>query len=161
MEQGKHPYKKSVRAIGITFLVYALLVATHLGEFWPFSIYPMFSQAGNPWSRAIVLDVTETAPNLSWESVNESNLPGTAVAVPDYGVDPIDLANFVSKTEKWDQDRVSGLRSMFRADELDGRSLLVMRARGEMNDQDSVRLYFEPYIVLNNTGAVLNPELPR
>ena len=161
MEPGKPPYKKSIRAIGITFLVYALLVATHLGEFWPFSIYPMFSQAGNPWSRAIVLDVTDSASNLSWDSVDKSNLPGPAIAVTDYGVDPIDLANFVSKTESWDDARVSGLRSMFRANDLEGRSLLVMRARGEMNEQDSVLVYFEPYVVLNNTGAVLNPDLPR
>ena len=161
METGKPPYKKSLRAIGITFLVYALLVATHLGEFWPFSIYPMFSQAGNPWSRSIVLDVTDTATSLTWEAVDEKNLPGTAIAVPDYGVDPIDLANYVSKTEKWDQDRVNGLRTMFKADELDNQSLLVMRARGEINEQDSVRVYFEPYVVLTNSGAILNPELPR
>lgn len=33
-------------------VVYGLLVAIHLGEFWPFSIYPMFSQTGNPWTGA-------------------------------------------------------------------------------------------------------------
>ena len=98
---------------------------------------------------------------MAWASVDESDLPGPAIAVTDYGVDPIDLANYVSKTELWDQSRVNGLRSMFKADELGNRSLLVMRARGEMNEQDSVLVYFEPYVILNSTGAVLNPELPR
>ena len=161
MEQHKPIYRKSIRAIGITFLVYAVLVATHLGEFWPFSIYPMFSQAGNPWSRAIVLDVSETGEAISWESVDENNLPGKPIAVPEYGVDPIDLANYVSKTERWDDNRVNGLRSMFRADDLEDQSLLVMRARGEMNEYDSVLVYFEPYLIMNSSGAVLNPELPR
>ena len=121
----------------------------------------MFSQAGNPWSRAIVLDVSDAGDSFSWDQVNENNLPGTPIAVPDYGVDPIDLANFVSKTERWDDARVQGLRSMFRADDLEEQDLLVMRARGEMNELDSVLVYFEPYIILNSSGAILNPELPR
>ena len=121
----------------------------------------MFSQAGNPWSRAIVLDVSETGDNLLWERVSENDLPGKPIAVPDYGVDPIDLANFVSKTERWDDARVEGLRSMFRANDLAEQHLLVMRARGEMNDSDSVLVYFEPYVILNSSGAILNPELPR
>ena len=161
MEQGTLPYKKSVRILGVTFLIYALLVATHLGEFWPFSIYPMFSKAGNPWSRAIVLDATESTPLESWEQVDAGSLPGIPVALTDYGVDPIDLANFVSKTETWDDDRVEGLRTMFKADELGERHLLVMRARGEMDGEDSVLVYFEPYVLLHQSGATLNPELPR
>ena len=49
--------RKALRITLGTLIVYALLVATHLGEFWPFSIYPMFSQAGNPWSRAVVREM--------------------------------------------------------------------------------------------------------
>ena len=150
-----------MRMIGVTFLVYAVLVATHLGEFWPFSIYPMFSQAGNPWSRAIVVDVTETDGVVPWNATYADNLPGTPIAVTDYGVDPIDLANYVSKTEQWDDVRANGLRTMFEAHKLGDTQLLVMRARGEMTDADSVRVYFEPYLVMSNTGFTLNPALPR
>ena len=50
--------QKSVRITLISFIIYGALVATHEGEYWPFSIYPMFSKAGNPWTRAIVRDVT-------------------------------------------------------------------------------------------------------
>ena len=160
------PYKRSMKVIGITFLVYALLVATHLGEFWPFSIFPMFSQAGNPWSRSIVrdvhdVDIAEDLTTISWQVVDESQLPGKPVALTDHGVDPIDLANFVSKTQKWDDDRITGLRNMFKADELGSRQLLVFRAGGEMNKEDSVILHFEPYVLLHNRGAQVNPRLPR
>jgi hypothetical protein len=154
--------RKSLRVVGITFLVYAVLVATHLGEFWPFSIYPMFSQAGRPWSRAIVRDVTDTpAGSIVWERVGAMDLPGDPVALTDHGVDPIDLANFVSKTQSWDDARVEGLRKMFRADRLEGQWLLVLRAGGEMNETDSVVVYFEPYVILHRNGAEVNPALPR
>lgn len=156
-------YKKSIKAIGLTFLVYALLVATHLGEFWPFSIYPMFSQAGNPWSRSIVRDLSDLPEDgaVPWQIVDSDALPGKPVALTEHGVDPIDLANFVSKTEKWDADRVEGLRNMFRADQLAGQKLLVFRAGGEMNAQDSVVLHFEPYVLIHEQGAQVNPTLPR
>ena len=165
MHPASLPYKKSIKVLGITFLVYAVLVATHLGEFWPFSIYPMFSKAGNPWSRSIVRDVSDVTLDqegaVAWDVVDADHLPGEPVALTDHGVDPIDLANFVSKTEAWDADRVEGLRNMFRADALDGQQLLVFRARGAINEADSVVLRFEPYVLLYANGALVNPVLPR
>ncbi len=141
-------------------LIYILLVATHLGEFWPFSIYPMFSQGGNPWSRSMVRDVPSDEA-IAWQPIDAEHLPGRPVALNDHGVDPIDLANFVSKTEIWDDDRVAGLRSMFRADELEAQRLLVFRARGELNEADSVVLSFEPYVLLLSDGAQVNPMLSQ
>ena len=49
------------------------LLPSHEGEFWPFSIYPMFSQAGNPWTRAMVLDVTTTPDAELWEKQSLAN----------------------------------------------------------------------------------------
>lgn len=158
LKENNAPNRKSLRAIGVTLLVYALLVATHLGEFWPFSIYPMFSQAGRPWSRAIVRDVTEV-DSLRWETVAATDLPGNPIGATDYGVDPIDLANFISKTIEWDDDRVAGLRTMFLADRLEDRRVLVLRARGEIDSADSVHVVFTPYVVVDAAGAELNPEL--
>ena len=164
MSAAPPPYKRSIKAIGLTFLVYAVLVATHLGEFWPVSIYPMFSQAGNPWSRSIVRDVSDydDADAISWQiALDDKTLPGKPVALTEHGVDPIDLANFVSKTEKWDAARVQGLRNMFKANELGDQQLLIFRAGGEMNAQDSVVLHFEPYVLIHEEGAQVNPRLPR
>ena len=101
------------------------------------------------------------ASTIAWAPVDADNLPGLPVALNDHGVDPIDLANFVSKTERWDANRVEGLRNMFRADALGGQQLLIFRAGGEMNEADSVVLHFEPYVLISEGGAVVNPSLPR
>ena len=154
------PYRRSVRAILTTLLVYALLVATHLGEFWPFSIYPMFSQAGNPWSRAVVRDLGAVPADL-WATATADDLPGQPYPLLEHGVDPIDLSNFVSKTTTWDADRVAGLRAMFYADRLDDRALLVMRVNGRMDEQDSVRVEFVPYALVRRDTTLLRPQLTR
>lgn len=64
--------KRALHIVGGVLVVYALLVATHLGEFWPFSIYPMFSQAGTPWTRAVVRELpSQTDPDtlsMDWRS---------------------------------------------------------------------------------------------
>lgn len=73
----------------------------------------MFSRAGRPWSRAIVCDFSHETSTPRWTSVSAAQLPGEPFALLPHGIDPIDLANFVSKTETWDADRVRGLRQMF------------------------------------------------
>jgi hypothetical protein len=152
-------YKRSIRILLGTLAVYALLVATNLGEFWPFSIYPMFSQAGNPWSRALVRDVTEDREAVQWEPVSSNALPGRPYALIEYGVDPIDLANFVSKTLVWDAPRVNGLRTMFREHTLEHRDLLVLRVNGRFGEDYSVLVEYVPYVLLHADGNRLNEAL--
>lgn len=156
-----HPRRTSVRLLTGTLLVYALLVATNLGEFWPFSIYPMFSQGGHPWSRALVRDVTHADAPVPWDTLTLADLPGEPFATLDHGIDPIDLANFVSKTKRWDAERLDGLARMFEAEHLDGRRLLVMRAHGRLSDSDTVAVSFVPYVLLQQDSLALNPHLPR
>lgn len=153
-------YKRSVTALVAMFLAYGVLTATHLGEFWPFSIYPMFSQGGNPWSRAVVRDVTQGPDDVAWQVYAREDLPGAPFAVLPNGIDPIDLANFVSKTDRWDADRVAGLRRMF-YDQLDARRLLVMRVNGRIDEQDSVAVEFVPYALIGPDTTAVNPSLPR
>jgi hypothetical protein len=153
-------YKRSVTALVAAFLVYGVLTATHLGEFWPFSIYPMFSQGGNPWSRAVVRDVTQSPDDMAWQIYAREDLPGAPFAVLPNGIDPIDLANFVSKTDRWDDARVAGLRRMF-YDQIDERRLLVMRVNGRIDGGDSVRVEFVPYALIGPDTTALNPSLPR
>lgn len=143
-----------------TLLVYALLVATHLGEFWPFSIYPMFSQGGNDWSRAVVRTVPDTlSPN--WQEASEpEQLPGTGFPLTAHGIDPIDLSNYVSKTEAWTPARTEGLRTMF-GDETQEHTFLVMRVNGRLTDQDSVVVEYVPYALVRNENVALNPSLSR
>lgn len=154
---------RAIKAILGTLVVYALLVAPHEGEFWPFTIYPMFSQAGNPWSRAVVYDVTDALDEekaLRWAPVQDrDSLAGTPFALGAHGIDPIDYANFVSKTETWHTARVQGLRQMFH-DQLDDRALLAIRVNGELTDADSVVVEYEPYVLMTPDDTRLNPDLP-
>lgn len=141
-----------------TLLVFALLVATHRGEFWPFSIYPMFSQAGDPWSRAVVRDLSSDPSSLRWEAMSLNELPGHPFALRPNGVNNIDLANFVSKTDRWTPQRREGLRSLFRP-HLPEHDLLVMRVNGRMIQRDSVEVEFVPSVLITSDTTLLNPDL--
>ncbi len=150
--------KKAAWLLIVTFVAYGVLVASNEGEFWPFSIYPMFSQAGNPWSRAIVVELEDET--VRWDRVRTHNLPGRPYALLEHGIDPIDLSNFVSKTRAWDVDRVAGLHRMFGYRGGDYGDLVVMRVNGRLMEDDSVDLTFVPYAVLSDTGVEINPVLP-
>ncbi len=149
--------KRALYLLLCTFIAYGVLVASHEGEFWPFSIYPMFSQAGNEWSRAVVRSVDESGTTTDWASIHQHELPGEPLALTDYGLRH-DLANFIARTETWDDDRVAGLERMFREPLRDHR-LLVYRVRGGLVDGDSVAVWFEPYAFLSADTTVLNPDL--
>lgn len=160
---GKQLTNKARTTIWSVLFVYALTVAVNLGEFWPFSIYPMFSQAGNPWSRSMVREVTAD-DSLSWDVTPLADVPGLPYGVRSGGVDPIDLANFVSKTEVWDQDRVAALSLMLLADPpREPLRLMVYRVRARLTEEDSVAITATPYVLVG-TDLVpdvshLNPEL--
>lgn len=149
-------YRKSIRVTAGILVVYALLVATHLGEFWPFSIYPMFSQAGNPWSRSIVRQVP---PNdaVSWEQVRLNELPGESFKMVPNDINQNDVANYLSKTDRWTETRIRGFRSMFRRHSFDT-SLLVYRVRGSLSG-DSVDIEATPIMQLQADTTLFHPNV--
>lgn len=155
------PYRRSRRALLASFVAYALLVSVNLGEFWPFSIYPMFSQGGIPWSRAVVMDVGDDASAMQWGDLSSEDLPGDPYPLTEHGISPIDLANFVSKSRVWDEARVGGLRRMFGERELERTSLLVVRVNGRIVEDDSVAVSFVPYVLMHRDTTQLNPVLQR
>ena len=87
------------------------------------------------------------------------NLPGEPFSVISVGVDPIDLANFVSKTESWTQTRVEALRTMFFVDSDDHRRLLVFKVQGRLSESDEVLLTATPYVLLSQGNNKANPSL--
>lgn len=152
-------YQRAIRVVGGVFVVYALLVATHLGEFWPFSIYPMFSQAGNQWSRSVVREMPEDMDDWSsWKAVPFSELPGETYPLVPVGVNQNDVANYVSKTETWTEKRQQGLRSMFTKSRDLQRPLLVMKVRGELTG-DSVQVRAHPMLLFAPDSTHLRPDL--
>lgn len=152
--------KRGMKILGITLLIYAILVAPHEGEFWPFSIYPMFSQAGNPWTRAMVLDVTDQTEEERWEPRLLQERTADAVSVGSYGVDQIDFSNFVVKTETWTEARRNALIIMFGSENIEGKQWMVSKVRGELIGQDSVAIEIRPFIMITADTTYLNPNLP-
>ena len=154
--------KKAIRLLIGSFLAYAVLVATHLGEFWPFSVYPMFSIAGKPWTRSLVREIPEQMASSDeiWKVVGFDNLPGNQLAMNDIGVSQNDMANMVKKTKVWNEAKVRGLRSLLES-ELQTKSLMVYRARGEKvdNPEEPVKIEFTPFILLNSDTTIFNPNL--
>ena len=161
-----NPYRTAGRTLLATLLVYGVLVGTNEGEFWPFSIYPMFSQGGKPWSRSVVRDVTAAeAPllarndSLAWRGRGYSRLPGEPFPLLEHGVSANDLSNFLSKTRHWDDERASSLYKMFAPHTSNGRRLLVMLVEGRITADDSVIVEFVPYALLDSASYRLNPTL--
>ncbi len=150
-------YRKAGRALLVFFLVHAVLVATHLGEFWPSSIYPMFSQGGNPWSRALVREVSAPVDSAFWTSATFETLPGEPFALDRVGVNQNDVANFIAKSDTWNERRVRAMRRMF-DEALDERNLLLMRANGVI-EGDTVAVTFTPFLLLGTDSTYFNPHL--
>lgn len=151
---------RASRVLGLCLAAYVLLVAANEGEFWPASIYPMFSVAGWPWTRALVRDVQAVPDSARWRATDLGGLPGRPVVLPEIGIDPIDFANFLSKTRVWDPDRVGGLRSLFTEDLLRSRQLMVYKVRGHLAEGDSVVVEATPFLLLSGDGTARNPNLP-
>ena len=157
---GKALAKKARTVVTVVLVVYAATVATNLGEFWPFSIYPMFSQGGNDWSRSLVREFP-AGDAVSWEATGLQDLPGAPFSVKEMGVDPIDLANFVSKTVTWDSVRVSALRNMFFEKDSPLYQVMVFRVRGELTADHEVVVEATPYVLLSPAGDQVNPEVQQ
>lgn len=151
--------KRGMKIIGVILIMYAALVASHEGEFWPFSIYPMFSQAGNPWTRAMVLDVTNLPDDELWNRTPLEQKPGNAVPVGQFGVDQIDFSNFVSKTDEWTTARLDAMHIMFGAQNIAHHRWMVSKVHGRMVGTDSVTVEIQPLILLTEEGSILNPHI--
>lgn len=150
--------RRATRILAAIFIVYGTLVATHEGEFWPFSIFPMFSTAGQPWVRSLVHELPPDLPEEAlWTAGAPDELPGEVLALSEHGIFQNDLANYVSKTSEWTPERLRGIRAMF-----DGRveadeRVMIYRVRGEL-EPDGVRVTATPLILLQGSSIQLAPD---
>jgi hypothetical protein len=152
-------FKKHKKILLWTLVVNIILVATHLGEFWPFSIFPMFSQAGKEWSRGVVEQVSDSSRADLWKTKSITEIENRILPLKDYGIHEIDFANFITKTKVWDDKRLNGMRSTFQIDQYPGEMWLASRVRGYMNDQDSVVIEAIPMILFTADTTIKNPHL--
>lgn len=128
--------------------VFVLLVATHDGEFWPFSIFPMFSKAGQPWQRIVIRKV-EAAPSNDYYALDE--LPGFPIALDAYGVEAIDVADFVRHTTHWTPQRLQALSHLLQS-RPSSQQWLVMRVDGQKTI-DGIRIQAVPLLLFNDSSV--------
>jgi len=150
----------SIKYLGSIFLAVAILLATHLGEFWPFSIYPMFSKAGKVWERSLVRDVTNAPEHRLWKTLNNKDeLPGIAFAMDEIDINQNDVANYLQKAGTWDERKIRGMRHLFRS-ELQEDELLLFKVNGTFTEnRDSVILSYTPFMLMKSDTTIFNPNL--
>lgn len=156
MAESLQKHKKILIAV---LLVNIGLVATHEGEFWPFSIYPMFSQAGKEWSRGVVERVSDSTRTDLWQTKPISELEGRILPLKEYGIHEIDFANYISKTKDWNQKKLNGLRSTFQINDYPGEMWMATRVRGFMNEEDSVIIEAIPMFLFTADTTLKNPNI--
>lgn len=152
-------FQKHKKIILYTFLINCVLVATHLGEFWPFSVFPMFSQAGNPWSRGVIERVDDPGRADLWQTKPLTEIEDRVLPLKDYGIHEIDFANYISKTKVWDDKKLNGLRSTFQIDLYPGEMWLATRVTGRLNENDSVIIESIPMFLFTADTTIRNPYL--
>lgn len=152
-------YTKYKYILIVTLIINALLVATHEGEFWPFSIFPMFSQAGNPWSRGVVQQIDPVNDSTIWNTRPLSEIENRVISLDSIGVDAIDFANFVSKTKNWNQKRVQALRDLLDIEEYPGANWMATQVKGSLVDDDSVVVEAIPLILVTKDTTYYNPNI--
>lgn len=149
--------RKSGRVLLWIFVISSVFLATHKGEFWPFSIYPMFSQAGRPWHRAIMRDYTAVPDSLLWKESRIEDLQGEPFALEDYGIEGPDIAKYIAINRNWDARGRNNFRKVF-LKHLHGRRLAALRLDGTAMG-DSVRVVATPVLLITADTTVLNPKL--
>jgi len=152
-----HPQKKKIYLLVGVLAVYILLVSTHQGEFWPFSIFPMYSQAGHSWTKTLVRDVSGlNVDSLRDEYDQIAKLPGKPVALKTVGINKNDLSNFISKTTSWHKQEITELRSFFDRI-LTNKTILIYKVHGYLKDQN-VKVSCLPFVLLKSDSTIFIKE---
>lgn len=152
---------RGLKVLGFLFLLSCVLVASHKGEFWPFSIYPMFSQAGNTWNRALLIEVSTDDTTGIWETKPIHSIDkNSVVSVKELGVDQIDYSNFISKTKDWTPGSIAALKTLFPESALQGKRVIAAKATGKLAANDSVSVVITPMFLISTDTVRVNPKIP-
>ena len=130
-----------------TALAHAGLVATHRGEFWPFSLYPMFSRAGRPWTRALVRRIPQDSLSRLQPSYPVAALPGEGLALDALGVPQNDLSSIVQRAEAPGADARAAALELLRELPCEAGPFVVFGVRGALT-ADAVSVSAVPVLTL-------------
>lgn len=123
---------RATKALLLTALAYVIIVASHRGEFWPFSTFSMFSGAGRPWTRALVRQVDEPiarTPVVAPYSLQA--LPGRPFTVP--AAMQNDLSSLVQRADRWTPEERRAIERALSRSGCAG-SLMLFRVVGSLMD---------------------------
>ncbi len=107
----------------------------------------------------MVRDISDNdTDTILWEPTSRDQILGLPFAVEPTGINQNDVANFVSKSRDWTPRRTAALRKLFHTNLAD-RSLLIYRVTGELSEDRSISVRYEPYIVMTPDTTILHPEM--
>ena len=118
----------------------------------------MFSLAGRPWRRALMVELPARTARVSWSKTTLDALPGTPLSTEKIGVSTNDMSKFVQLTDTWDAEAIETLRELWRPVLEEGRQLLLLRADGHLDGED-VLTEITPLVHLWDAGHAVNPSL--
>lgn len=149
---------RAVRTLIITTLLGGLLVATHLGEFWPYSIFPMFSTGGRPWENSLVRAVPgPDTPNL-FDTVKVEDLPGEIVPLEEVGVPQRDFAKLLKEERAWDGAGIEKLRTALKPALEAHPWVMVVRVHGPLPEDGEVITEARPFVLVGRDGSIRWPD---
>jgi hypothetical protein len=147
---------KALIGVGIA---HALLAATHGGEFWPFSIYPMFSKAGRPWARALVIEASPSPLRRQLDAqYGLDDLPGTPLGLEALGIPQNDVSSLVQRADHWGVPEIAALQHLFGSLPCQ-HALIVLVVRG-MLAKGAVQYVATPVGALQCAGDRVSVERP-
>ena len=148
--------EKIKKTLWILILFYVSLVATHRGEFWPMSIFPMFSQTNITWEKVFVQIVENFEFNENQYSYDLGSLPGKPFRLDNTSISQNDLSNYIQRTENWDKGEIMHIRNYFK-DYLAEQDLLIIQAKNVLeNRKEEFKIKYHPYIYLSSDTTIIN-----
>lgn len=132
---------------------YLLLALSHGGEFWPFSRFPMFSNAQKPWLRATLRELRAEDLALPLREVGQRDLPGVAFALGSLGIDQNDLSELLRpQGDTLDAQEGALLQQYF--PDIGARTLVLYRVRGRLREDGTPRIRYRPFALLHGAQVV-------
>jgi hypothetical protein len=135
---------------------YAGLVLTHRGEFWPFSVFPMYSTGRSAWSRPVLREVSGAGP-APWQVVDLAHLPGRPFSLFEAGVQRAALRRAFRTPWEWEAEGIASLRSLVGEEGIRGRRLLLFDVRGTLAAVDGVDVECVPLALFTEEATLVNP----
>ncbi len=153
-----NPYRTAAAALLVVFCSYAALTATHGDEFWPFSIYQMFSSAVRPWTRALAREVPVSSLDDLWQPVSLTDLPGRPVALKKLGAPQNDFSAFVRQSPRWTPSQRKKLQALLGYRSSDGYALVIYRVDGTPGPRGAM-VVCTPVLLVHSESVSVNPSL--